>query len=432
VSSASEARSPGTSAGDMLEAAVEMHRKGMLVQAVAMYNQVLEQEPDNADAVHLLGVAAAQSGQHDLAVEFIRRAIVLNPAAPQFYQNLSVSLRELGNSAALTQCLREAVRHCPNDATVHRLLGDVLKQQGDLDGAAEAFRSTLGICPVDEVALRELGQQFEDPARVRYSACPLCHSTSLRVLRNQDWRSRAEYQPELSPYIRWMKCDDCGHQFTWGYHSESALACLFSRSYSGQSPLDFHSAQIEPSRYTWGRVVELVSGYQSEGTWLDVGTGSGILLGVARECGFEVCGTDARESTAQSLRDRGYEVYTEDLSYLAGRLPEHFDVVSLCDVVEHFPFPRLALQSSWDLLHENGILFISCPNRDSVLWRAFDEEGINPYWSEVEHYHNFSYASLRQILVLEGFEPIRCLVSNRYRSCMDVIARKACRKGSGH
>ena len=49
---------------------------------------------------------------------------------------------------------------------------------------------------------------------------------------------------------------------------------------------------------------------------------------------------------------------------------------------------------------------------------------VNPYWAEIEHCHNFSYRRLRALLTEHGFEPVSCSVSNRYRVCMDVVARK--------
>jgi hypothetical protein len=49
-----------------------------------------------------------------------------------------------------------------------------------------------------------------------------------------------------------------------------------------------------------------------------------------------------------------------------------------------------------------------------------DTENVNPYWSEIEHCHNFTYARLRELLRDHGFEPLSCSISNHYRVCMDV------------
>lgn len=69
-------------------------------------------------------------------------------------------------------------------------------------------------------------------------------------------------------------------------------------------------------------------------------------------------------------------------------------------------------------------MFISCPNRDSVAWKEMDRNGNNPYWAELEHYHNFSRDSLTALLRRCDFIPVCYNVSLRYKACMEIIAVK--------
>jgi 2-polyprenyl-3-methyl-5-hydroxy-6-metoxy-1,4-benzoquinol methylase len=104
--------------------------------------------------------------------------------------------------------------------------------------------------------------------------------------------------------------------------------------------------------------------------------------------------------------------------------PGAFQVVSLADVIEHLAFPRQALEQAASLLEPRGLLFVSTPNIDTVVWRALDSQQANPYWGELEHYHCFSRTRLYALLEECGFEPLHYDVSARYRCGMDVIARK--------
>jgi hypothetical protein len=61
---------------------------------------------------------------------------------------------------------------------------------------------------------------------------------------------------------------------------------------------------------------------------------------------------------------------------------------------------------------------------ESVLWTAMNQNRANPYWGEIEHYHNFGRTRLYALLEEAGFEPVRYAISERYRACMAVIARK--------
>ena len=60
---------------EALALAVQYHQQGAWQQAEQIYRQILQVDPNHADALHLLGVLAYQAGQYELAVEYMGRAI---------------------------------------------------------------------------------------------------------------------------------------------------------------------------------------------------------------------------------------------------------------------------------------------------------------------------------------------------------------------
>ncbi len=78
----------------------EHHRAGRLSDAERMYRQILDAHPDNADALHLLGLAAYQAGRHERAVELIRGAIRNQPKNAQFLNNLGAVYLALARLAS--------------------------------------------------------------------------------------------------------------------------------------------------------------------------------------------------------------------------------------------------------------------------------------------------------------------------------------------
>ena len=54
--------------------AIQHHRAGRLQDADHICRQILQEAPKHANALHLLGVITAQSGNHQSAVEYISRA----------------------------------------------------------------------------------------------------------------------------------------------------------------------------------------------------------------------------------------------------------------------------------------------------------------------------------------------------------------------
>lgn len=71
-----------------MEQAVRLHQQGRILKAEVIYQQIIQAQPNHADAQHLLGVIYHQTGKQDLAHTHISRAISLNPKAALFHNNL--------------------------------------------------------------------------------------------------------------------------------------------------------------------------------------------------------------------------------------------------------------------------------------------------------------------------------------------------------
>ena len=69
------------------------HHQAAAGRPPQIYRQILAVDPDQPDAIHLLGVTAYEAGEHDVAVENIRRAIQLNGNVGAFHNNLGKHIR---------------------------------------------------------------------------------------------------------------------------------------------------------------------------------------------------------------------------------------------------------------------------------------------------------------------------------------------------
>jgi SAM-dependent methyltransferase len=254
-------------------------------------------------------------------------------------------------------------------------------------------------------------------ARIRFERCPLCEAPGIAVLRTADCSAHPLYHPVIPAVMTWMRCEACGHVFTDGYFAPETEAVLFSRVNKNQQPGWDMDEQRTVSSFIVDRVAQLVG----EGAWLDVGFGNAALLFTAQEWGFTPVGVDLRQSSVDALAGFGIEAHCVDIT--AWDQPGRFSVVSLADVLEHMPFPKRALGAIKRLLKPDGMLFLSMPSYDCALWRKLDSENACPYWSELEHFHNFSRARLYALLEETGFKPLRFNVSLRYRVGMEIVAR---------
>ncbi|MDQ2105201.1 hypothetical protein QSG27_21050 [Azospirillum sp. C340-1] len=78
--------------------AIGHHRAGRMGEAAGLYRAILDADPRQADALHLLGVLSGQIGRTEDAVALIAGAIALDPEAEDYHDTLG-SLRRTGGDA---------------------------------------------------------------------------------------------------------------------------------------------------------------------------------------------------------------------------------------------------------------------------------------------------------------------------------------------
>ncbi len=147
-----------------LQQAMALHQSGQLQPAQRLYQSVLNDEPNNFDALHLLGVVAFQTQQHALAVELIGKAISLHANAA-FYSNLGNAQAALGQQQDAVASFDNAIRLKPDYADAYSNRGNALKALDQLHEALADYDHAIALKPdlADAWfnrgnALRELGQ----------------------------------------------------------------------------------------------------------------------------------------------------------------------------------------------------------------------------------------------------------------------------------
>lgn len=126
-----------------LEAGLAHHRAGRLPQAEAIYRRILASEPDHADAIFLLGIAALQTGHPDRALDLFMRAVKLQPRNSVYHSNMAVALRALGRRGEAIASYRDALLHQPENLETQIQLGLLLAECGDFAGEEAQYRLVL-------------------------------------------------------------------------------------------------------------------------------------------------------------------------------------------------------------------------------------------------------------------------------------------------
>jgi 2-polyprenyl-3-methyl-5-hydroxy-6-metoxy-1,4-benzoquinol methylase len=259
--------------------------------------------------------------------------------------------------------------------------------------------------------------------RIRYHSCPLCQSAEIDPLAIVSCAGHPMWREPLEPTISWVQCGQCEHVFTEGYFTDEALNVLFSNTQNEQVVGKDIELQRNISAKMVERVVQAI-GLPQDRLWLDIGFGNGSLLMTAKEFGFDVFGIDLRKKNVEGIEQFGIPAYhgTLQSAILNVTFKSKPTVISMADVVEHEPFPLDSLRCARELINCPGMLLISMPNGSAPLWRHWNATNQNPYWYEVEHYHNFTREILYTALQQTGFKPVHYAASERYRCCMEVLA----------
>lgn len=255
-----------------------------------------------------------------------------------------------------------------------------------------------------------------------FACCPLCEG------QHSDWQHEVfgmDLRPGWAPCFpktkAWLTCKACGHVFAREWVASEELAAL-----PPHDDVELPGPRVwEVQRNTWGRLALYVLSQvkvNAGASWLDVGCGSGALLAALSELQIAGRGLDVRERVVSEGKRLGLDIRRGSLERLPSDIGGPFDVVSLCDVLEHIPFPLDALHAAVDLLKPRGALLVSFPNRGSALWDALTEQGANPYWAEQEHWHNFDLATVMRLLGELHFHDVHVSFSERYRLGVDVLA----------
>ena len=130
-----------------LDAAIEAHERGELDVAEAAYRAILSRDAAHSGALHLLGVIAHQRGQHEAALEPIRKAIASNGSVALYHFNLGNVLAALGRTSEAAVAFAEAARLDPEHVGALCNLGHARLALKELTAAVHALRRAYTLAP---------------------------------------------------------------------------------------------------------------------------------------------------------------------------------------------------------------------------------------------------------------------------------------------
>ena len=146
----------------LLQSALEHHRAGRLAAAEPLYREVLAAQPNNGDALNLLGLLAQQVGRLDVARALLEQAVAAVPGYAEAHNNLASVLMAQGDLARAETHYRRAIALAPGHAGAHANLGNLLWRAGRFAEAAAACREAIKLAPRTAEAHNNLANALKE------------------------------------------------------------------------------------------------------------------------------------------------------------------------------------------------------------------------------------------------------------------------------
>jgi Flp pilus assembly protein TadD len=140
-----------------LHSALEHFRAGRFSETERICRQVLQIDPNEADALYLLGLIAQQTRKTDAAIQLIGNAARLQPSNFFFANSLGELYSAANSPLQAENCFRRALTLSPDFAEAHNNLGNVLKYLRRPKEAEESYRRALALEPDYAGACANLG-----------------------------------------------------------------------------------------------------------------------------------------------------------------------------------------------------------------------------------------------------------------------------------
>jgi protein O-GlcNAc transferase len=144
-----------------LQRAIAFQQRGNLAAAERLYRAILDAEPDQFDALHLLGVIRLQERRNEEAIGLIRTALRVRPNVVEALSNLAKGLALIGRDDEAVEQFDRALAIRPDDAGTLVDRGRVLARLARHAEALASYQRAIAINPNNVAAHCQLGRVLQ-------------------------------------------------------------------------------------------------------------------------------------------------------------------------------------------------------------------------------------------------------------------------------
>ena len=125
-----------------------LSQSGRIEEAKAVYHQIIQKFPKEAEAHHQIGILALQDGNIELAIHHLRLAVSLKNDNPQYFNNFGFAMHEHGNLEFAKEQYLKSIKLDPNYSDAYYNLHALLLSR-DISSSIDCLKKILVFNPSD-------------------------------------------------------------------------------------------------------------------------------------------------------------------------------------------------------------------------------------------------------------------------------------------
>ncbi len=153
-------------AGVWIQRGHQLKAKGQWSEAIALYQEALNFNPESVEAHCQLGDLYWRQGQLTEAIAHCQGALKLNPQSAETYKTLGNIFQSQEKWAPAERAYQQALQIIPEFAAVHANLGSLYYRRGESERAVACYQTALALEPSQAGIHWNLGMLYHDLGRL--------------------------------------------------------------------------------------------------------------------------------------------------------------------------------------------------------------------------------------------------------------------------
>lgn len=323
-----------------LEQAIELHQAGRQAEAEAIYLRLLREQPNDADALHFLGLLRAHESRDLEAIELMQRSLKILPNNPHAWNNLANLLLAVGHEDEAEVAYTRATDLNPDLAQAFFNLGQLFRRKKRTEDAIKAYRKAIDSNPMLVRAYESLALLF-----YRVGNAQRAGDTYRQWLEVDPGNPVAKHMAAATSGVNVP--ERAGDQYVSEHFDDFAESFDENLKNLGYAaPQLLAAALADRVRFSEGAL-----------DILDAGCGTGLCGLLLRSSAKKLVGVDLSAGMLAKARER--EIYDQliesELCACMRAHPAAFDVINCADTLVYFGALEEALSAARASLRPGGI-----------------------------------------------------------------------------